>query len=189
MGVNVVAIGNHNLSVEDLDELSRKVEKFLPKNLSDNFYSNYIGGINPKEQKWFLSRDPEYISLEDEWKQKGEIEFDGSYGYSLFLGLKTFSISCGLRYYIFLNEKDLQNEVRQNFYKILKSIGGTKMLYVPDSSSKYEGLSCYVSLGYSIEEIEAQVSSEIGSLSDIRYILKKFPDVCFVDTFNDGSVK
>jgi hypothetical protein len=165
MGVYVVAIGEHHLEHQMVDEAAQL--------LAPTF--DVMQRHAPVWRAWWrtgpswpisIRQDPAphwNISARIEEKQFRVVELKGPYGIGIDISQRFYAIRLTQKWGAFLDDVDIRQAVTSLCVKIAECVGGKELIYVPDSA--YQS-SCAIALTYQnlpIEAIVAWLEFECGS--------------------------
>ena len=153
----------------DLKDFSSRVPELLDLHYDDSLLSARIRRlIKPKFFREWTGRSWELdlmglSSLSEAIQTDNCVCFEGPLGMHIRVGLKSFDLSTPFRWWVFLEDEALQQQLFNLIRRVTTALGGSTILIVPDNATVTSGFQNLVMKPASIDEIQDKMLVEIGA--------------------------
>lgn len=170
MGLDVHMIGGHSLAGPLADIPMQLNERFKEQYADMKIESHLRQLVRPEffldwsDQPWSFD-SMGLASLQDVIAQDNCVCFSGPWGLSIRIGLRSFDLSCPMRWRAFLSDPELADRVLNLFSSITTKLGGVRFVVVPDNATVSSSFQDLVTEDRSIDDISDGLAAILGKPS------------------------
>jgi len=161
MGVDFTALMDHKCSLSELLALPEDIEQGW-QTYQQQWAAAVPELLPESKNRWEWSRDVIYGSLEEQFRDGRYLTLDGPLAFSLIFGTRLFEVYHWTRWPGFLTEQDVRELLRRTCFYFGRTLGASKVIYLPDSEFGVSGAHDFLWDGKTMEDVETWLQTNCG---------------------------